>query len=183
MKIAIVSMITGIVEALFPRFSDPKLGMLIMINCCYDKHTNNGKDEMHIKFPLYYLIHRPSNHTKVLLLDSIENDKFRSPPSQFDIIKQKNLRWVLRSDHDSCWRCDGFCDLLKIENKIINTHFGGYPITPEKVYIYNSIGGIGNGIYFVELEPFRINREESAQNIVVKKTLTVKEAAELMPSG
>lgn len=175
MKIEIEQMMTSVVESMFPKLSDEKLGMLITVDCSYSKYSSNEKNDIDIRFPLYYLFQRPSNYTKVFFLET--DDNFRSPPGPYDIIKEKELHWVLRSDHDSCWRSDGVRDLFRIENEVMDKHFGGYPITHEKVSIYNSIGGI----YFVELEPFRIDREKSIQNVVVNKLLTMKEAAKLMP--
>ena len=176
MNIEIESVLQAIVESFLPRFCDEKLGLLMVLDCSYTNHDN----EIDVRFPLYYLIQRPSNYTKVLFLDVMDNKDFRCPPIMSDIIGKKDLPWLLRSDHDSCWRTDGFRNLLRIEYEVME-QFGGYPITHEKVSIYNSFGGLGNGIYYVELKPFRVDREESKQDIFIEKTLTVKEAAALMP--
>lgn len=180
MQIEIKNVLTSVVESFLPKFSNEKLGLLIILDCSYDKYCEDGKGDISKRFPLYYLIQRPSNYTKVFFLDTPNHDEFRSPPSYLDVIGKKDLPWLLKSDHDSCWRSDGFNDLFSVEYDIMEK-FGGYPITSDKVSIFNTIGGLSNGIHYVSLEPFRINREETRQNIIVKKTLTIKEAAELMP--
>ena len=176
MDIQIKHVLKSVVESFLPRFCDEKLGLLIMIDCSY----NNFEKDISSRFPLYYLIQRPSNYTKVLFIDGMENEDFECPPSYHDIIKKEGLPWVLKSNHDSCWKTDGFNDLFNTEHKTMEL-FGGFPITRKKVCIYNSIGGIGNGIFYVKLKPFQINRKESIQNIYIENTLSIKEAAELMP--
>ncbi len=176
MNIKIKKVLTSVVESFLPRFCDKKLGLLIMIDCSYD----NYEKDVSVRFPLYYLIHRPSNYTKVLFLDVIKNKDFRCPPSYYDVIKKQGLPWILKSNHDSCWGEDGFNDLFDIEYKTMEL-FEGYPITHDKVSICNSIGSVGNGFSYVKLKPFQFNREESKQDIFIEKPLSIKEASELMP--
>jgi len=177
MQTSTESVITSIVESFMPQFSDTRLGLLILLDLSYSQYKNN----ITVRKPVYYLIHRPSNYTKVFILDSLKDeDNFRCPPSYLDVINKKDLRWMIRSDHDSCWKSDGFRDLFKMECEIMD-QFGGYPITPDKVFIHNTIGGITNGIYYVELAPFSIDREDTFQDVFINKILTIKEAALLMP--
>jgi len=181
MQTNIENVIVSIVESFMPRFSDISLGLLILLDLSYSQYRSDGKNDITVRKPVYYLIHRPSNYTKVFILDSLKDeDNFRCPPSYLDVINKKDLRWMIRSDHDSCWRSDGLRDLSTLECEIMQ-NFGGYPITPDKVSIYNTIGGITNGIYYVELAPFSINREDTIQHVFINKILTIKEAALLMP--
>lgn len=176
MDIEIKHVLDSIVESMFPNFSDRSLGMLIMIDCSY----SNYEKEIERRFPLYYLFRRSSNYTAVFMLDGRGSDEFRSPPSISDVIGKADIPWKLTSYHDSCWRSDGLCDLFNIECETMKD-FGGYPVTPKKVHIFNTLGGLGSGIRFVEISDYRVDREKTIQNVIIKRSLTMQEAAELMP--
>lgn len=96
--------ITDTVEAMLPRFSDPKL-VLVM---CVDMHwTDHGyaedgntkvRDKRSFQKKWWLVFHRPNNYTKVLVTDQeLSHFNLDSEPIQF---KQY-------SDHDSCWTSDG----------------------------------------------------------------------------
>lgn len=93
--------ICSMVEAMLPRFSDSKLGLLLGIDMhIYD--LGYGKDgntkerkEKNVRRFLYFLFVRSSNYTKVFFWEP-SKDKSRYPCA----IEE----WYLICDHDSCWR-------------------------------------------------------------------------------
>jgi hypothetical protein len=104
------SVIAHIVEAMLPRFSDRKLGLLIGVDMDiwdngYGKDGNTReRKELHVRRRLYFLFNRPSNYTKVLFWEPLKDSKGWdcSPAGMYGA---SNIQeWHLESDHDSCWR-------------------------------------------------------------------------------
>jgi hypothetical protein len=120
------SFITDAVEGMLPRFSDRNIVLTMKIRADwtdfgYDKDDGNTKirEESHFRKEIFLAFHRPSNYTKVLMIDIPTNRDL----DEIDFRKKNNLPCVgtyqmkQLSDHDSCWRSDGmrwifqsFCD-------------------------------------------------------------------------
>ena len=104
------SAIAHIVEAMLPRFSDNKLGLMIGVDM--DIHDNGyGKDgntlerkEKRMRRRLYFLFVRPTNYTKVLFWEPAKNTTGWdcSPAGLYGASAIQE--WNLECDHDSCWR-------------------------------------------------------------------------------
>lgn len=88
-------MLIGMIESMLPGSTDGKLALFMILNV---NHHYGGKN-IHKEFPI--IIHRPSNYTKVLLYEK-QNFTWRK------LISSKGLYFTKMSDHDSCWRSDGF---------------------------------------------------------------------------
>jgi len=102
--------IAHVVEAMLPRHSDPTLGLLFRLDMGasdygYGKDGNTREREpLHIRrFPNLLFI-RPSNYTKVYFYE----------PEDGRWLGLKEVVWELQSDHDSCWRSDGFRNITEI---------------------------------------------------------------------
>lgn len=103
--------VANIVEAMLPRFSDHQLGLLVSFDFDfsdygYGKDGNTQEREpLHIRRNPHMLFVRPSNYTKVYFF---EGEAHRSP------LCKETIQWEQTSDHDSCWRSDGFRKLTEI---------------------------------------------------------------------
>lgn len=118
-----------IVEALLPRGasanwtlpeggqchdpSQPSQALYIVLDLRGSVHSDDG-DSTFASEVVHLIIERPTNYTKVF---AHVNDDFQLPkPEQF----------VMRSDHDSCWRTDGFRDVdqsfLHIQDQLRKRH-------------------------------------------------------------
>ena len=107
--------ITNTVEAMLPRFSSRDVVLTMKINVDwhdfgYDKEDGNTqvREQSQFRKEIFLVFHRPSNYTKVLMLEIPKRDynnedklKLHHLPSSGEY-QMKQL-----SDHDSCWRSDG----------------------------------------------------------------------------
>jgi len=105
--------LSHVVEAMLPRFSDETLGLLISLDMGasdygYGEDGNTREREpLHIRrFPNLLFI-RPSNYTKVYFFEP-EDGRW------FGVHDNREMVWELQSDHDSCWRSDGFRNITDI---------------------------------------------------------------------
>ena len=88
------------VGAMLPRFSPKGRALYIHVKCSLDCYPDE-KDDDGEHWSLHLIFERPSNYTKVWV--SLEDQWHIPRPDTF----------VMRSDHDSCWRTDGFRDLFQ----------------------------------------------------------------------
>ena len=133
--------IAEIVEAMLPRFSDSKLGLLISLDINFFDH-GYGKDgntierkELDVRrFPSFLFV-RPSNYTQVY---------FYEPSAYSSVIWGPNVIWKQRSNHDSCWRSDGLQDLTKIyfecAKKFDGRKVSGVEMRPCDIHHFHHIG-------------------------------------------
>lgn len=94
MKIKIQDAICTLVEAVLPRGS---VGQILHVRTDYEYRLETAaiSDGKNIRGCFHFLFHRPNNYTKVLFC----HDNSR--------VLQRGMKFVHKSDHDSCWRTDG----------------------------------------------------------------------------
>lgn len=111
MNIELDKIIPTIVEAMLPRFSHEKLGLVFFIDCA---HSLFKKDEtIDARTNIAILVNRSSNYTKVFSLAKGDGIKGFSGSRAINLLEENSF--TIESDHDSCWRTDGFSFLRKIE--------------------------------------------------------------------
>ena len=128
--------VASIVEAMLPRFSDHKLGLLISLDLAFDDY-GYGKDGNTLerepqharRFP-WLLFVRPSNYTQVFFWEDIDPEVGFGNP----MYDSANPTWLQTSNHDSCWRSDGFSPITDIYFKECKK-FKGLP--PKDVHNFN----------------------------------------------
>ena len=135
----------AIVEAMLPRFSDSKLGLVMTIDMHMADHgfgadgNTRERRELNVRRSLSFLFHRRSNYTKVFYWMPKPGAKGLDV---FPRYSKEPLEWYMLSDHDSCWR-----DAMG--SKMTDVYFGmskafdgrkksGVEIRPCDLYQYNS---------------------------------------------
>jgi len=111
--------IPSVVEAMLPRFSHEKLGLMITLDLrdnCYDEYDTT-KDRS-AATDMRFIFHRPSNYTKVLI-----NYKFNSFHDTKNNPRFNIVYFEKHSDHDSCWRSDGM-RILNIHRNNVEKYMG-----------------------------------------------------------
>jgi ribosomal protein S15P/S13E len=107
--------LTAIVEAMLPRFSSPDIALRIILDLSDDDYDTNK----HTRSTIIFLIHRPSNYTKVLVQYNFNNGIKRLDTNTECYFKKY-------SDHDSCWKTDGFVVLSEHWHNV-ERHFEKHP--------------------------------------------------------
>lgn len=132
--------IASIVEAMLPRFSDRKLGLLIPIQLNADDH-GYGKDgntrerkALGIRKIVWFLFVRPSNYTKVYVWTAPKG----SIGVEYDPRYNKNVVWKLECDHDSCWR-DAIGSALRDVHYPMMERFKGRKISGVEMNPYRDV--------------------------------------------
>ena len=103
--------IAHIVEAMLPRFSDRNLGLYINLQIelsdfGYGADGNTREREpMSARSEIHMLFVRPSNYTQVYALVERWNDR---KEMKYVLNGNNKYEWTRTSNHDSCWRSDGF---------------------------------------------------------------------------
>lgn len=90
------------IEAMFPRWMGMDLGLYFGLDMGF---TNPDDYENDIRMMRHVLIHRPMNYTKVLVSPKTGFTEFQT--TQFTMGTRSEY-FNKYSDHDSCWRSDGF---------------------------------------------------------------------------
>ena len=121
--IELESAITHVVEAMLPRHSAVDVGLRIVLDL-----RESMKDKKTSSF-CRFIFHRPSNYTKVLV-----NYQFNNFFAEKHNPKNEAVYFNKASDHDSCWRTDGFHVLME-HWKNIENHYNTHP---SKVQRHNS---------------------------------------------
>jgi len=98
-----------LVERLLPRFSSDNqvLSISLKINASFYCGSSNDPDELgdyQDYTQINYLFHRPNNYTKVW--------EHISDKPVFNI-RNPEIEWVMKSNHDSCWTSDGLRGILE----------------------------------------------------------------------
>lgn len=94
MKIEMEKVISEMVEAMLPRFSEDKV-LLLTADVSYEEFDERFSVDAH-RFSIHFAFHRPGNYTKVLFATSERAWRI-----------EEGLELCHTSDHDSCWRGDG----------------------------------------------------------------------------
>ena len=110
------NVLSAIVEAMLPRFSDRKLGLLLGVDMSYNDYGYDTtgaiqeRDELAFREQVNFLIYRPCNYTQVYLHLKPKTNKYTSP------LNKDCKTWVRLADHDSCWR-EAFGELKNVHYK------------------------------------------------------------------
>jgi hypothetical protein len=102
--------IADTVEAMLPTFSDPKLVLVMCVDMSWTDYgygedgNTKIREQRSFKKKLWLIFHRPNNYTKVLGTTQELN--------HFNLNKEP-INFTQFSDHDSCWRSDGFNWMFK----------------------------------------------------------------------
>ena len=94
-RMDIERVVSPIVEAMLPRFSDDKTVLVMSFDLHMRRKNDYGGSIIHRK--VHLMFHRPDNYTKVLWNVSDE----------WNYREHTVCVWQLKSNHDSCWRTDG----------------------------------------------------------------------------
>lgn len=145
--------IAHIVEAMLPRSSDRKLGLLVRLKMetsdfgyGEDGNTLEREPQNHRK-ELCFLFVRPSNYTKVFLFEPKQDEYCW-------LHKDNGQLWNLESDHDSCWRSDGFHRVTDVYFELCDPICKARDCAPKDVHTFNCLS---NDPQYVELETFEQN--------------------------
>ena len=145
MKMDMNQLLPGLVDSLLPKFTQGK-GLLITLNATYSKYETMKRSRQEI----LVLIYNPSNYTKVM---SCMPDEMKS---------LSKYEWTLESDHDSCWRTDGFSFLRKFEQKI-HEELGEGDISEFIAF------GMYRPIRYVKINEFRLSHNNKVDRIDIEE--------------
>lgn len=184
LKMNMKNTIANVVESMFPKFSDKHLGFHMIVDFRYEDMGFDKSGNKRVREPWkdYYRIEllfiRPSNYTKVLGRVMDNND--------YPITRTKNEVILNQySNHDSCWRSDGFSEFFQTFIKAIKKYEEERNEDLTK-YLDEWHGfAIAGNPKFVEIEYANFvdpkDRYNSKYKVKIKKELSVKEAANFMP--
>jgi hypothetical protein len=189
MEINAESTIANFVESMLPTFSDKKLGLHMIVKFSfndYGKENEFGivRKAWHKTYAVELLFIRSSNYTRVLgRFNDYSNKEFRN-------MKRGNNEVILKqySDHDSCWRTDGFSEFFQCFLKAVESYENemGLKFSNKNISQFNTFDMCGKPTY-VEIENCECldknNRWTSDYKVKINRTLTIKEAANYMPEG
>jgi len=134
----IESTIAHIVEAMLPRCSDDKLGLLIRlrIDASDFGYAEDGntlvREPQNIRRHLNFIFVRSSNYTRVFLFEPDEKDGFVA------IVGKENL-WEQQSYHDSCWRSDGMRRITDVYFETCEPICKARECAPKDVHTFNGL--------------------------------------------
>lgn len=104
-----------IVEAMLPRFSDAKLGLVLSFDMSItdwgyasDGNTRD-RQKKDVRDFYWFLFQREFNYTKVLFYKGSSTQAGRDLDPRWT---KQPLQWNLESDHDSCWSSDGLRKMI-----------------------------------------------------------------------
>jgi len=88
------------IEFVLPRFSPQDV--ILTFTLRFEWNHYSKYDENNHKFfkRILVAIHRPDNHTKVMIKEL--------HPRDYNHLKDEEIQFDLKCDHDSCWKSDGF---------------------------------------------------------------------------
>lgn len=153
--------LSTIVEAMLPKFSPANIGLLVQL----DLRASNNKMDKTIATLVTFIFQRPSNYTKVL----VKRTDFHEDPWLF---KDKEIVMDLASDHDSCWRSDGFLILNKDWDEKV--HILGHPARNKNVYFHNSFS-VFEPIKYLKFKKFEVDRDERKVNFIIEDFISTEE--------
>ena len=153
--------LAAMVEAMLPLFSPANLGLVIQL----DLRASNNETDKSVANLITFIFQRPSNYTKVL----VKRTEFRCDPW---LLKGQEIVMELASDHDSCWRSDGFRILNEDwQDKVDKV---GHPYGKAYIHFWNSFS-IFESIKYVKFKEFKVDRDERNVKFIVEEFLTTEE--------
>lgn len=120
---------TQTVEAMLPRWHDNQIVLTMKIDMSWTDfgYAEDGntkvRDESTFRKCMFLAFHRPMNYTKVLgaeIPQDVKDKAYRLIP-----LEDSTVRLHQFSDHDSCWRSDGF-------NWVFNTFVEAWSFFEDK---------------------------------------------------
>ena len=153
------------VETMLPRFSPADIGLVITL----DMRASNFKTGKDMATMITFVFQRPGNYTKVMAF----REDFRADWSPQ---LNKETEVDLASDHDSCWRSDGFNilnkDWMDKENKV------GHPRN-KNVSFFNSFS-IFRTPKYVHFKSFKVDRDNRKVTFVIDEFINPAEMLSFM---
>lgn len=171
--------IADTVEAMLPCFSDPKLVLLMQVDFSWTDHGFDEDGNTQIREPISFkkkiwlVFQRPNNYTKVLV-----TDKVISPVS----LNTMPIQFKQYSDHDSCWRSDGFSWMFQTFVEAWD-YFDTHGLEGRKIdpMVHWSVFGGKPSYWLVEsIKPVETDREDRwTTDYIIKfdKKIPITEAA------
>ena len=160
MKVELGRIIPDIVEAMLPRWSGWKVGLLMQIRHTVDMFSSaldsdDGGDESLAKQfrSISFLFVREANYTKV----------FARVQNKFDMHLNQKLPWIMEGDHDSCWREDPNRVLRGAEQKVRD--FFGDEVSDKDLYVYTSFEVLSRGIHYVEIKEMESPKTDNKHGV------------------
>lgn len=173
--------ISDTVEAMLPTFSDPKLVLVMCVDLNWTDHgydedgNTKVRDTRSFQKKIWLIFHRPNNYTKVLVSDKeLSHLTLNKEPIQFQQY----------SDHDSCWRSDGFRWMFQTFVEAWD-YFDQFGVEGRKIdpMVHWTIFG-GKPTYWMVDSIKPVDREERwTTDYLVKfdKEISLQEAVKYMP--
>jgi len=153
------NIISRLVEAMLPRFSDQKLGLYIVLDLSFsdygyaDDGNTKEREALHVREYFSFLFVRPSNYTKVFFYRPSKDAKGLTLDPSYS---KEPVLWTLECDHDSCWRSDGMRQITKIYFEATKQFEGrlksGKPLTHYDISQCHNLSFASP--YYVELDKF-----------------------------
>jgi hypothetical protein len=135
----------SVIESMFPSWMGRDLGLQFSVDARY---WISGRDESEVSIMRHVLIHRPMNYTKVLVSAKTGFTEFELT----GFLMGRNTEYLEKhSDHDSCWRSDGFNFLTKDYFEVAS-NFNIAPVSMES-YIGFGICGDPKFVKIKVMEP------------------------------
>jgi len=187
MEMDLKSTISDIVESMLPRFS-VNLGLHMIIKLNFHDYGESKLEKItrkvwHKTYAIELIFIRFANSTKVLgrSYDYLDSHKVKTLRNTSDEVILKQY-----SDHDSCWREDGFSEFSQCFIKAVESYENdmGIKFSNNNVSQFNTFDICGNPTYVeIDYECIDIkNRWTSDYKVKVNKQLTIQEAATYMPN-
>lgn len=133
--------VASMVESMLPRFSDHQLGLLVSFDLGlsdYGFGTDGNTMErtpLHVRRYPHLLFVRGSNYTKVYLYDDQTMGMMRTTLYGGEV-----FQWERTSNHDTCWRADGFSCLTDLYFEC-HSKFSGRDMHPKAVHCFHAFNG------------------------------------------
>jgi hypothetical protein len=108
-EIKFAKMLEYIIESFLPTFTN-NIALTFGISLLWESFEVGKEGRFQKK--LLLVAYRPSNYTKILLYELDNKETFFHL-----LVKNNKIDFRLESDHDSCWRSDGFTFLNKVQNE------------------------------------------------------------------
>lgn len=180
--------ISDTVEAMLPTFSDPKLVLVMCVDLSWTDHgydedgNTKVREERKFSKKQWLIFHRPNNYTKVL---GTNEDL-----THFNIGFASDLKTPIKfeqfSDHDSCWRSDGFRWMFQTFVEAWD-YFDQFDIEGRKIdpMVHWSIFGGKPTYWLIEsIKPIEADSDKRwTTDYMIKfdKKISLVEAAKYMP--
>lgn len=172
--------ISDTVEAMLPTFSDPKLALVMCVDMSWTDHgydedgNTKVREQRNFKKKIWLVFHRPNSYTKVLGTTQ-ELKPFE--------LKGSLINFTQFSDHDSCWRSDGFNWMFQTFVEAWD-YFNQFGVEGRKIdpMVHWSIFGGKPSYWLVDIKPMDKDERWTTDYIIkFDKKISLQEAVKYMP--